>query len=150
MSPARNKIVHVSEQGFEFAKMFTRGRVDDDRLISIGRLDSPHAESVPFESLPCLGRTQVHVKLVIGGMGQRNWLPAPFYTSKGSAKTDSERTWKIIATFSTIDDARGNRLHNNKGQPYGSENWVKRRAKRLGLESTLRRRGRPRKQPQRN
>ena len=34
----------------------------------------------------------------------------------------------------------------NKGQPYGSENWVKRTARRLGLESTLRRRGRPRKQ----
>jgi hypothetical protein len=31
----------------------------------------------------------------------------------------------------------------NKGQPYGSESWVRKTAKKLGLQSTLRRRGRP-------
>lgn len=30
-----------------------------------------------------------------------------------------------------------------RGQPYGSSRWVQRTAKRLGLESTLRKRGRP-------
>jgi putative transposase len=34
-----------------------------------------------------------------------------------------------------------------RGQPYGEEAWAKRVARRLGLESTLRPRGRPRKQP---
>lgn len=33
----------------------------------------------------------------------------------------------------------------DRGQPFGEEPWVKRVAKRLGLESTLRARGRPRK-----
>ena len=33
----------------------------------------------------------------------------------------------------------------NRGQPYGEADWQKRIAKRLGLESTLRPRGRPRK-----
>jgi len=33
----------------------------------------------------------------------------------------------------------------NKGQPYGSESWVKKTARELGLESTMRRRGRPSK-----
>jgi len=33
-----------------------------------------------------------------------------------------------------------------RGQPYGSERWVRDAAKSLGLESTLRRRGRPRKE----
>jgi putative transposase len=33
-----------------------------------------------------------------------------------------------------------------RGQPYGSEAWVRRAAKSLGLESTFRRRGRPRKE----
>ena len=33
----------------------------------------------------------------------------------------------------------------NKGQPYGSDTWVKATAGKLGLESTMRRRGRPRK-----
>ncbi len=34
-----------------------------------------------------------------------------------------------------------------RGQPYGSKPWVERAAKKLGLESTLRARGRPRKEP---
>jgi putative transposase len=34
-----------------------------------------------------------------------------------------------------------------RGSPYGSERWVKRTAGLLGLESTLRPRGRPRKEP---
>jgi hypothetical protein len=34
-----------------------------------------------------------------------------------------------------------------RGQPYGSPPWVLRSARRLGLESTLRARGRPIKQP---
>jgi putative transposase len=36
-----------------------------------------------------------------------------------------------------------------RGQPYGSESWVKRTARALGLESTLRPRGRPRAAPAR-
>ncbi len=34
-----------------------------------------------------------------------------------------------------------------RGQPYGDEVWAERVARRLGLESTLRARGRPRKEP---
>ena len=33
----------------------------------------------------------------------------------------------------------------NKGRPYGSESWIAKTAKQLGLEPTTRRRGRPRK-----
>ncbi len=33
----------------------------------------------------------------------------------------------------------------NRGQPYGSDGWMSKTAKKLGLESTLRGRGRPRK-----
>ena len=33
----------------------------------------------------------------------------------------------------------------NKGRPYGSDNWIDKIAKELGLESTMRRRGRPSK-----
>jgi putative transposase len=35
-----------------------------------------------------------------------------------------------------------------RGQPFGGEAWAKRTAKRLGLESTFRARGRPRKKPE--
>ena len=34
-----------------------------------------------------------------------------------------------------------------RGQPYGAESWQKRTAARLGLESTIRPRGRPKKKP---
>ena len=34
-----------------------------------------------------------------------------------------------------------------RGTPFGEETWKKRKAKRLGLGSTLRARGRPRKPP---
>jgi len=34
-----------------------------------------------------------------------------------------------------------------RGQPLGGDDWVRRTAKRLGLESTLRRRGRPKQTP---
>jgi len=33
----------------------------------------------------------------------------------------------------------------NRGRPYGDENWIKKTAQKLGLESTMRRRGRPTK-----
>jgi len=33
----------------------------------------------------------------------------------------------------------------NKGQPYGSDKWIEATARKLGLESTMRRRGRPSK-----
>ena len=36
------------------------------------------------------------------------------------------------------------RLSAQRGRPFGSEGWVRRMAKRLGMESTLRPRGRPR------
>jgi putative transposase len=38
------------------------------------------------------------------------------------------------------------RLSVERGAPFGDESWARRTAKRLGLESTLRPRGRPRKQ----
>jgi putative transposase len=47
--------------------------------------------------------------------------------------------------------ARGDRRlpipRQRQGRPYGSETWTKRAARLLGLESTLRPRGRPRKDP---
>jgi putative transposase len=40
------------------------------------------------------------------------------------------------------------RLSVARGQPFGAESWQLRTAKTLGLESTFRQRGRPRKQPE--
>ena len=46
-----------------------------------------------------------------------------------------------------LTEAERSAMHQciNRGRPFGSDNWQKRTAKRLGLESTMRPRGRPRK-----
>ncbi len=46
----------------------------------------------------------------------------------------------------TIAELEALRRCVNRGTPYGSDTWVQRTAKQLGLESTLRQRGRPRKE----
>jgi len=56
------------------------------------------------------------------------------------------RSWLALVneaqTEAELDAIRRSVL---RGQPYGSEQWVKETAKQLGLQSTLRSRGRPRK-----
>jgi putative transposase len=45
----------------------------------------------------------------------------------------------------TINELAAVRRSVIRGSPYGAPSWIERTAKRLGLESTLRPRGRPRK-----
>ncbi len=46
----------------------------------------------------------------------------------------------------TVKELEDLRLSAQRGRPFGNENWRKGIAARLGLESTLRPRGRPRKE----
>jgi REP-associated tyrosine transposase len=46
----------------------------------------------------------------------------------------------------SVGDLQRLRLSVERGPPYGEESWAKETARRLGLESILRPRGRPRKQ----
>ncbi len=56
------------------------------------------------------------------------------------------KTWiKQVNEPQTEAELTGLRRSVQRGQPYGEESWVRRLADRLGLESTLRPRGRPRK-----
>lgn len=45
----------------EIPKMLSGGRMDDDCLVPIGRFDFAYAEPVSLQSLPRLGRVQIHV-----------------------------------------------------------------------------------------
>ena len=70
------------------------------------------------------------------GQAERNkarWLerPADWLETVSRPQTDEE-----VAAL---------RLSIARGRPFGSKQWVKRIAEKLGLESTLRPRGRPRK-----
>jgi putative transposase len=58
------------------------------------------------------------------------------------------RAWKqYINQPQTEAELAALRRSVQRGQPYGGERWVNLTAKRLGLESTLRKRGRPFKKP---
>ena len=54
------------------------------------------------------------------------------------------RQWnRLVNEPDTMAEVEALRRSVNRGRPFGSEAWVNRIAKRLGLESTLRSRGRP-------
>ena len=57
------------------------------------------------------------------------------------------RNWtSIVNELLPRDELTDLRESVNRGKPFGSESWVQKTAKQLGLQSTLRPRGRPRKQ----
>ena len=58
------------------------------------------------------------------------------------------RNWiSLVNKPQTEDEVAAVKQSISRGTPFGSERWTERMAKRLGLESTLRPRGRPRKYP---
>ncbi len=57
----------------------------------------------------------------------------------------SRRWLALVNEPQTAAEVKAIRRTVNKGQPFGSESWNRRTAKQLGLESTMRRRGRPSK-----
>ncbi len=75
---------------------------------------------------------------VHGGPGGRKWLsdwPLP-----------RPRTWRrLVNEPQTEAELEAIRRSVNRSQPFGTEPWTKNTARDLGLQSTLRRRGRPTK-----
>jgi putative transposase len=58
------------------------------------------------------------------------------------------RAWTALVNRAQTDaELNAVRTSLHRGRPFGSESWQKRTAKRLGLESTFRPRGRPKKRP---
>jgi putative transposase len=59
------------------------------------------------------------------------------------------RQWlRLVNEPQTDAEVKALRRCVKRGTPYGSEHWIQSVAKRLGLEATIRPRGRPRKQPE--
>jgi putative transposase len=67
---------------------------------------------------------------------------------RGEVPVRDERWLERVNEPLSAGDLRRMRLSAERGWPYGDESWTRRTAVRLGLESTLRSRGRPRKQPE--
>ena len=89
------------------------------------------AEDWPWSSLAC--------RLLGGDEAARRLRPGPV------AIPDNWR--RMVNRPQTKAELKALRISVARGRPYGSAVWVKRVVKRLGLESTIRPRGRPRKRP---
>jgi len=64
----------------------------------------------------------------------------------GETFRNVEQGWaEFVNQSMTAKELEGLRSSAQRGQPYGNESWKRSIAKRLGLESTMRARGRPRK-----
>ncbi len=75
---------------------------------------------------------------VYGTADDRRWL--------GKSPLSRPRNWvDLVNAPQTETEFEAIRRSVTWGQPYGQDNWIRKTAKRLGLESTLRSRGRPRK-----
>jgi putative transposase len=73
-----------------------------------------------------------------GTHDQRKWLaPWPL--------PEPTQWLRIVNRPQTEAELKALRKCVNRGQPYGPESWIERCAEKLGLESTLRPRGRPRR-----
>ena len=64
---------------------------------------------------------------------------------RGEVVVRDERWLERVNEPLSAGDLQRLRLSVERGQPYGEESWAKETARRLGLESTLLSRGRPRK-----
>ena len=78
------------------------------------------------------------------------WLakpePEPRLLSKWPIRRSPGWTERVNMAL-TKPELEALRKSSKRGSPFGQENWVKQEAKRLGIESTLRNRGRPRVRP---
>jgi REP-associated tyrosine transposase len=74
------------------------------------------------------------------------WLSGDALLWRGEVAVRDERWLERVNEPLSTCDLQRLRMSAERGQPYGKESWAKETARRLGLESTLRPRGRPRKQ----
>jgi putative transposase len=72
------------------------------------------------------------------------WLGGDRLLWRGEVPVRDERWLERVNEPLSAGDLRRLRLSTERGQPFGDAAWMKRTAQRLGLESTLRSRGRPR------
>ena len=73
------------------------------------------------------------------------WLSGDALLWRGEAAVRDERWLERVNEPLSAGDLQRLRLSVERGRPYGEDSWAKDTARRLGLESTLRSRGRPRK-----
>ncbi|MGH7410374.1 MAG: hypothetical protein ACREJ6_04845 [Candidatus Methylomirabilis sp.] len=79
--------------------------------------------------------------------GLREWGRARTFLDVGPVPRPADWVASVNEAMTAADVGRI-RHSVNRGTPFGSEAWAVRIARRLGLEASLRPRGRPRKRPE--
>jgi putative transposase len=73
------------------------------------------------------------------------WLRKDPMLWKGKEPVRDRRWLERVNEPLSVGDLQRLRLSVERGRPYGEDKWTEKTARQLGLESTLRSRGRPRK-----
>ena len=124
----------------------TTGHVWQGRYKAFLVQDDDHRVGV----LRYVERNALRAELVVRAEDWK-WSSLPGWFSgdpllwRGEVSVRDERWLDRVNEPLSAGDLRRLRLSAEQGQPYGEESWTKATAQRLGLESTLRSRGRPRK-----
>src|SRR5262249_49494163 len=81
-----------------------------------------------------------------GSLAQRQGFVTPGGPVLEEGPVEMPRNWvKRVNGVETEGELRSLRRSVERGQPFGNDEWIRRTATRLGLESTMRPRGRPKK-----
>ncbi|HLN29988.1 MAG TPA: transposase [Gemmataceae bacterium] len=132
---------HSTGSGHVYQNRFKAFAVaEDEHLLSVLRYVERNplraglvrrAEDWPWSSLAC--------RLAGGEVALRRLHPGPVVLPAN---------WpQLVNKPQTEAELAAMRQSVARGRPYGSDRWVQRVVKRLGLQSTIRPRGRPRKRP---
>ncbi len=73
------------------------------------------------------------------------WLAGDASLWRGEVPVRDERWLERVNAPLSVGDLQRLRLSVERGRPYGDVSWTQETARRLGLESTLRSRGRPKR-----
>ena len=109
----------------------------DNHLLTVMR----YVERNPVRAITIPVRKAQNWKWSSAGTPTSEFEPVKLHNSPAKQRSD----W-LDWVNKPLTEAERSAMHQciNRGRPFGSENWQNRTAKRLGLESTMRPRGRPR------
>jgi len=124
----------------------TTGRVWQGRFKAFPVQDDDHLVGV----LRDVERNALRAELVVRAEDWRwsslpGWISGDPWLWRGEVPVPDERWLERVNAPLSGGDLRRLRLSAQRGRPYGDESWMKVTAQRLGLDSILRSRGRPRK-----
>jgi putative transposase len=125
----------------------TSGHVWQGRFKAFPIQDDDHLQTV----LRYVERNALRAELVVRAEDWK-WSSLPLWLRRDPLLWDGEpkvrdKSWLVRVNMPLSDgDLQRLRLSAERGRPFGDESWTRETARTLGLDSTLRSRGRPRRE----